>query len=158
MDGKTSGTIFVNGIGIALLAVQWIYFIYLYSLLPDRIPTHFNASGQADVFGSRETAWALPAISTFLFLALGYLARFPNLLRHNHTSETGRVYTGHALMMIRWMKVSIVFLFTGILLYIHLTVVGAWSEGKGWFMPLLLVISFAPLSPFIYRAWQSGKK
>lgn len=49
-----------------------------YSDLPDRIPTHFNASGEADKFGSKNTIFLLPVISLILVAGLIFLMRFPH--------------------------------------------------------------------------------
>jgi hypothetical protein len=49
--------------------------------LPARIPTHFNATGEANGWGSRDTLWLLPVVQVLtcgLFLAVPLLGRrFP---------------------------------------------------------------------------------
>jgi len=55
-------------IGWITLALQWIMTILNYSNLPDTIPIHFNASGQADDFGSKGYILTLPIIGTVIFL------------------------------------------------------------------------------------------
>lgn len=72
----------VELVNITLLLLIWVYALYSYGDLPAEIPTHFNGAGQADDFGSKQTIWLLPAISTFMFLLLFILNKFPHI--HNY--------------------------------------------------------------------------
>jgi uncharacterized membrane protein len=62
-----------------------------FSKLPEIIPTHFGFAGKPDSFGSRNTVWILPAVSTILFLILNLISKntdllllnIPNALRKN---------------------------------------------------------------------------
>lgn len=50
--------------GLAFLAwVAWL--IGIYPELPDRIPIHFNAIGEADGWGKRGMIWSMPVIALF---------------------------------------------------------------------------------------------
>jgi uncharacterized membrane protein len=45
------------------LMASWIHAVWMYSILPDRVPVHWNAAGQIDRYGSRsEAAFLLPAL------------------------------------------------------------------------------------------------
>ena len=51
-------------LGTAFLAwIAWL--IGIYPELPDRIPIHFNAAGEADGWGKRGMIWTLPLIALF---------------------------------------------------------------------------------------------
>jgi len=56
--------------GIVEVCLNW-------STLPQQIPTHFNASGQADGWGPKGMIWLLPALSVVMIPALLFLRRFP---------------------------------------------------------------------------------
>ena len=60
------------------VTITWGLAIGYFSDLPEQIPTHFNASGKADGFGSKNTIFLLPAISLALVGGLIYLAKFPH--------------------------------------------------------------------------------
>jgi uncharacterized membrane protein len=47
---------------LAVIAIPFGYAIYLYPQLPDTIPTHFNARGEPDAFGSRNSIYLGPTI------------------------------------------------------------------------------------------------
>lgn len=55
-----------------------------YSDLPDLIPTHFNASGDADKFGSKNTIFILPVLSAVLVGGVVWLAKFPHRFNYLH--------------------------------------------------------------------------
>src|SRR5579863_833739 len=42
--------------------------------LPDRIPTHFDISGQPNAWGSPQFLWLLPVVGTGLYLLMTALA------------------------------------------------------------------------------------
>lgn len=47
---------------LILIALPFAYAGYLYPSLNDRIPTHFNAAGEADAWGSKDNIFLLPTI------------------------------------------------------------------------------------------------
>ena len=69
-------------LGTGLLLAQWILAIAWYPSLPDTIPIHFNARGEADVFGSRATIFMMPIPSVFLGALLLWLSRMPHLYNY----------------------------------------------------------------------------
>ena len=72
----------VELLNITLLILIWGYTLVNYLDLPETIPTHFNAKGEADDFGHKATVWILPAIATFLFAVMFILNLFPHV--HNY--------------------------------------------------------------------------
>ncbi|MFA4942004.1 MAG: SdpI family protein [Patescibacteria group bacterium] len=60
-------------LAMALVAVSSFYF---YSHFPDRVPTHWGISGEIDGWGSRNTAFIIPAVIVgmyFMFLLLPFV-------------------------------------------------------------------------------------
>ena len=47
---------------VVFILVPFGYAYYIYPSLPDTIPTHFNASGEADAWGSKDSIFMLPII------------------------------------------------------------------------------------------------
>ena len=61
------------GFGIAFLVwCGWL--LSVFQQLPDTIPVHFNAAGEADGYGKRAMIWALPAIA---FFTVGFMLSLP---------------------------------------------------------------------------------
>ena len=63
---------------LGLMVLGFLYWTTYWALngperLPDRIPTHFDISGQPDAWGSPNTLWLLPVIGTGLYLLMTLL-------------------------------------------------------------------------------------
>src|ERR1700752_4339449 len=67
-------TLEVAGLGM-LAALYWITYAALYGpeQLPDRIPTHFDISGQPNAWGSPSFLWFLPVVGTGIYLLMTVL-------------------------------------------------------------------------------------
>ncbi|WP_432410813.1 DUF1648 domain-containing protein [Rasiella sp. SM2506] len=48
---------------LALLVVSFLFPALYYAQLPEEIPIHFNAIGEADGFGKKSTIWLLPILN-----------------------------------------------------------------------------------------------
>lgn len=57
---------------ISLLLLTCIYTIVQYNNLPETIPTHFNAVGEADSFGHKTNIFIIPAIGIGLIYCYLY--------------------------------------------------------------------------------------
>ncbi len=54
-------------ISVVVLLLHIIYTAISYSTLPDIIPTHFNAAGEADAWGSKNSIWFMPIMNIAIF-------------------------------------------------------------------------------------------
>ncbi|GAA0589915.1 hypothetical protein GCM10009001_02330 [Virgibacillus siamensis] len=68
-----------NFLSFAVIITTIVYTITQYDSLPDRIPTHFNAQGEADGWGSRTTIFILPTITALSFILLYFLTKAPHI-------------------------------------------------------------------------------
>ena len=66
-------------VAIAALLLQWGLVASVFPDLPDRVPRHFDASGQADAWGPRMMVWSLPIVNVAIFVLLGVVSRLPHL-------------------------------------------------------------------------------
>tara|TARA_R100000935_G_scaffold1439_1_gene4563 strand:- start:122016 stop:122447 length:432 start_codon:yes stop_codon:yes gene_type:complete len=48
---------------IALILLSFLFPAFYYTQLPEEIPIHFNAAGEADGFGKKSTIWLLPILN-----------------------------------------------------------------------------------------------
>ncbi|MEN9832077.1 MAG: hypothetical protein RLZZ487_1682, partial [Pseudomonadota bacterium] len=65
-------------LGWGVLLALWIWTGTSYSSLPDTIPTHFNAAGEADGFGRKASIVSLPVVASLLYIGLTLLNRVPH--------------------------------------------------------------------------------
>ncbi|MEQ1586587.1 MAG: DUF1648 domain-containing protein [Cyclobacteriaceae bacterium] len=144
-------------VGWLLIVAVWGLTITNYSNLPSTIPTHFNASGQADGFGGKSTILTLPLIATILFIGLTVLNGFPQVFNYptNITHDNAfRQYT-NATRLIRYLKLIIVFIF-GLIAFKTIQNANGEADGLGvWFLPLTMGLIFIPLTYFVVKSFKT---
>lgn len=144
----------VEILGWIILLVLWGWTFTHYSSLPDTIPTHFNAAGEADGFGTKVSIIALPVIASLLFIGITVLNRYPHSFNYPTaiTQDNAlRLYT-LATRMLRFLKLVLVVVFGGIE---FMTIQHATGKAAGlgvWFLPLTLVLVFLPLIYFVIKS------
>lgn len=143
--------------GWLLIVAIWVLTFTNYSNLPEIIPTHYNAAGQADGVGGKATLLTLPLVATILFIGLTILNKAPHLFNYpiNITQENAfRQYT-NATRLIRYLKLSIVFVF-GLIAFKTIQNANGEADGLGvWFLPLTMGLIFIPLIYFVMKSFKS---
>lgn len=152
-----NGDRMIESVAVALLALHWIMVILAFSGLPDTIPVHFDAAGKPDGFGKKAAIFLLPILATKLYAAMTILNLFPYMFNYPVTiteSNAKRQYT-MATRLIRRLKLAIVIVFFTITYFTTRSAMGL-SEGLGlWFLPFALVLVFAPLVYYLFKAFRS---
>ncbi len=143
-------------LGWGVLLALWVWTGTSYPSLPDSIPTHFNAAGEADGFGTKASIVGLSLIATLLYIGLTLLNRFPHVFNFPTpiTLDNALSQYTNAIRMIRYLKLILVLVFAGISFQ---TIQQAKGTGEGlglWFLPLTLVLVFMPLVYFVVKSFQ----
>ncbi len=145
-------------LGWGVLLALWVWTGTSYSSLPDSIPTHFNAAGEADGFGKKASIIGLPLIATLLYIGLTLLNRFPHIFNFPTpiTPDNALSQYTNATRMIRYLKLILVLVFAGISFQTTQQAKGT-GEGLGlWFLPLTLVLVFMPLVYFVVKSFRTN--
>lgn len=148
---------------IALAVLVWITWQALYGPvpLPDRVPTHFDAAGNANGWGPPSTLWLLPVVAAALYLLITILAQFPKAFNYpvRLTDENRARLEALTLQMIAWLKVELVCLFV----VLQWSIIDSVRQGEGKlspaFLPVFLAAVFATLGwhiVAIFRAVRAG--
>ena len=144
-------------LGWGVLLALWVWTGTSYSSLPDTIPTHFNAAGEADGFGRKASIVSLPVVASLLYIGLTLLNRVPHSFNFPTpiTQDNAlRQYT-NATRMIRYLKLILVVVFAGIS-YQTIQQANGTGDGLGlWFLPLTLGLIFMPLLYFVIKSFQT---
>jgi uncharacterized membrane protein len=141
-------------LGWGVLLALWVWTGMSYSSLPDTIPTHFNAAGEADGFGRKASIVGLPVIATLLYIGLTLLNRVPHIFNFPTpvTEDNALKQYTNATRMIRYLKLILVLVFAGISFQ---TIQQANGEAAGlgvWFLPVTLGAIFLPLLYFVINS------
>ena len=141
-------------LGWVCLMMLWGITIFSYANLPEIIPTHFNASGQADDEGSKMILFFLPVIGTLIFVVLTVLNQYPHIFNYPVaiTEANAQKQYNNAVRMLKVLKLIIAAVFSILVFLIY----HAASPDNGslgiWFLPVVLGIILIPLGYFVYIA------
>jgi len=145
-------------IGWLLVISVWGLTITNYANLPETIPTHYNAAGQADRFGGKATILTLPLIATVLFVGLTILLnKFPHIFNYPTNITQDNALRQYATRMIRYLKLIIVVIF-GLIEFKTIQIANGQADGLGiWFLPMTLGLIFIPLIYFVVKLFKAKK-
>ncbi len=129
-----------------ILIILWTGTIAGFSKLPDQIPSHFNAVGQADDYSDKTSIFTLPIVATVLYIGMTILNKYPHIYNYPATvtaENARRLYTS-ATKLIRVLKLAVVVIFSGIVFMTYKTSL-THSDGLGaWFLPLAVGLMILP--------------
>ncbi|MBP1991454.1 DUF1648 domain-containing protein [Paenibacillus eucommiae] len=130
------------------------YLFSVWSQLPEQVPQHYNAAGEVDKWGGRGVLFPLPILSALLYAGQSVLSKFPqsfNYLSPVTEENAPRQYIT-ARMMISWLKLQLVVLFSYIEWDMIQSALGK-SGGLGlWFLPVTLVVVFGTIIFYAVRS------
>lgn len=130
-------------VGLGMLAVlYWITYTAMSGpeRLPDRIPTHFDLSGQPNAWGPLAVLWLLPMVGTGIYLLITVLAsiRFRRYNLPVRVTENNLPFIQNRTSeMITWIKVQMLCLFS----YIQWAIIQAARSREFRLSPALLPVS-----------------
>ena len=138
---------YVEVSALTILVFMWGLTAFTYSRLPAIIPIHYNSAGEADNYGKRETIILLPVIATIIFIGITQLNKHPYLFNYTVkiTAENAPRQYSLATRMLRYLKLSIMIIFTVIVLVTYLYAAGLSNGPGAWFLPFLFGIIFLPM-------------
>ncbi|WP_367391586.1 DUF1648 domain-containing protein [Lewinella sp. LCG006] len=128
--------------------------LYYYELIPERIPTHFNATGKPDGYGGKITLWILFGVSVLASGILYFTGRNPHLGNYTIpiTEENAPRQYQNMQRMNRTLTAVLCLCFAYIQYGIIQTALGH-QDGLGlWFLLLFLSLIFGIITYFLYRA------
>jgi uncharacterized membrane protein len=144
-------------LGWGVLLALWVWTGTSYSSLPDSIPTHFNAAGEADDYGRKASIFGLPVVASLLYIGLTLLNRVPHIFNFPTpvTQENALIQNTNATRMIRSLKLILVVVFGGIS-FQTIQQANGETDGLGvWFLPVTLGLIFLPLIYFVIKSFQA---
>lgn len=141
--------------GLALLALAALVLlpIIYWGDLPEKIPIHFNARGEADGYGQPVFLWAVTAVGVFIYALMTVVNKNPHNFNYmkNITAENAEQSYRSATQMIRWLKAVILILFAYTSWMMIQNALGKTSGLGSWFLPLVLLTIVAPTFYFIFK-------
>ena len=131
----------LNALGvIALGALFWLAWSATAGpdRLPGRVPTHFDAAGNPNAWGSPGGLYFLPILATIMFLAITVAAQFPHAFNYpvRPTPATLPRMQAVTLNLLAWIKTELVLMF----LALEWTYIEAVHENSGRLFPKVVPV------------------
>lgn len=129
--------------------------LFNYGDLPDEIPIHFNAQGEADGWGNKSTILVIPVLGVLLSLVLFFLLKRPHLYNFPKeiTPENVEVQYRNARLLLRVVNVFDTFLFLAIMWFIVEGARTGDSQLPMWLLPLVLFATFGLAAYTVYQSY-----
>ena len=146
---------FINHLCVFLQAGTFLYLLFVWNRLPDRIPTHYNGIGEIDGYGTRFTIWICPVTMILMYQLTGLVERHPSWWKTGVTvtkTNAARVY-GIVKNMIVTLK------FVLVLTFAYLSVWTTTGRNLGaWFTPVSLSAVFLPIIVSLVLLFKAAKE
>ncbi|KEZ85157.1 hypothetical protein IO99_16210 [Clostridium sulfidigenes] len=146
---------FLETLALLILLGSIIYLIFIWSTLPDTIPSHYNAKGVVTNWSGKGMLLIMPIISIILYTGLTTITLFPNIWNAPvEITEKNQnfVYTNLKTMLIV-LKLILVSDFS------YMTICSATKSSLSvLFTPIVLIAVFGTLAFFITRIIKGSKK
>ncbi len=150
-------------VGLGVLAV--LYGITWQALsgpdrLPDRIPTHFDISGNPNAWGSPDMLFLLPIVATAIYLMITVISAFPSTFHYPVRIATNSLPRAQEQTrnMISWIKVEM----AGMLAYVQWSMIQAARSREFHLSPLMvpmfLVVVFGTVGSYLAAIWKNAKE
>jgi uncharacterized membrane protein len=139
-----------------LLLFLWLSVFYMYKHLPDIIPTHFNVSGEVDDYGNKYTLFLIPLLGTVLFVVMSILVRYPEKFNYpvKITPTNAQRQYVLATRLIRWLNVTIMIVFNGLLWLIYYSAIKSEAVQAMFIAVLLILLTFVPLVIYFIASYR----
>lgn len=144
----------LEGVAVAGLVVLLVVPAVYYAELPDIIPQHFNARGEADGFGPKATLWLLPILGIGIYAMMTILNRYPHVFNYTVqiTPENAEQQYRMATQLIRVLKVFVMSLFA-YLSWGTIQVALEQAQALGsWVLWFMLGFNFTVIGWYLYQA------
>jgi len=140
---------------VSLLGIvaSFVLLLIVWPDIPDKVPTHFGSSGEADAWGGKSTLVWIPMIAVGLYALLTLIEQFPQSYNYlcEITEKNAEFQYRNARMMLECMKLELIYFF-GYLEWKTVQVAIGQAEGLGpAFLFVFLIILFGTLGFFLYR-------
>lgn len=140
--------IVLNMLCLIMLISTILFLIIIWSEIPDKIPMHYDFTGNIDRWGSKLEVIILPIITWIMYIFMTIIEKFPKVWNTGVevTEENKeRVYSTllHLMSTIKFIVVCV---------FMYLTVQTALAfELSSWFLPIFLLLIFGDLFYWIWR-------
>ncbi|MGP4105614.1 DUF1648 domain-containing protein [Virgibacillus sp. L01] len=138
---------FLNILSVILLICSIVFVVQAYNSLPEQVPTHFNAKGEADAWGNKGTVLLMPAIAFVSFIIMYFVTKAPH--RFNYMVKVTEENAPRLYTLARTFMAVINFEMVAIFSYITWAMVQSASSGSGLGINFIFFVILLPIATII---------
>lgn len=148
--------ILLEAAAVIILLGTFGYLLVHWPDIPDKIPMHYNAAGEADRIAPKNQILFLPLTSLFLYILITVLTFFPSSwnIPANITDENREKVYGYVKYLIILLKAEVL----GGFFYITYMIANGHKSLTGWFLPVFLIVIFFTITAFLFLIVRAGKE
>lgn len=131
-------------------------FIAFWKIIPQKVPTHFDALGNPNSWGSKGSLLMLPIDELVLFILINVVSKFPQHFNYivDITAENAERQYQNARTLLSCLLAEFTIIFS-YLEYQSIQIAMNTSKNLNvWFLPFSLITLFGTLGIFIYRMYK----
>ena len=127
-----------------------------YSGLPDVIPNHFDLNGLPNQYGSKNSLWAVVAVSVFIYTLMGIIAMFPASFNYPSQKNDKESQYKLGVKLLRSLRACIL-LFIALISFVMIqSAKTGMIKGTFWIIAIVPAILFGNLIWFFVQ-WRKIK-
>jgi uncharacterized membrane protein len=140
-------------LSFVFLGALWLLAVGGYQDLPDRIPVHFNTTGEADGYGDRSSILALCVVATVIYTGMTFLNFYPHIFNYPSpiTADNAQRSYQSTTRMLRVLKLSVVVVFAAIIYLTYRAVFSGSYALPVWFLPAALAVLLVPVAFYLFK-------
>lgn len=144
---KTKGETLFDIFGFSLYFITILLLILFWPQIPEKVPGHFDASGEVTRWGSKYELIILPALGGLNLLILHLLEKHPQM--HNYPkrfnqTNAAQFYLNSRKMLNRLKNMTTFILM--LLLFETVSIAMGWWDGLGlWLLPIIFIATGWPI-------------
>lgn len=144
-----------DAVTLTVLIASIVYLATQYGGLPEKVPAHFDGSGNVDRYGNKIELIILPIIALVIWIGMTVLEKYPHTFNYlNLTKDNVEAQYKNGRLMINVLKNEVVLLFS-YLTYQTIQISKGLAEGiDSFFMPVFLVVIFGSVFFFFVRMFR----
>lgn len=130
---------------IMVIALSW-------NTLPDKIPVHFNALGEADRYGGRGEVWIMAGVAILLYVIMTFTecTMAKNLEISIWNADLSMKETQKCIHMLGFILQCLFF-------YMSVAAIYKGELGK-WFLPIFFILILLPTVIYPIRAYKAARR
>jgi uncharacterized membrane protein len=134
-------------IGYTFYLGSIIFLIMIWSMLPEEVPAHYNASGEVDRWGSKWELFIIPIVGAFVMVLMQFIEKFPEV--HNYPKRFNESNAEKFYLLSRKLVnqiKNICLIIFALILFESVSISLGWENGFGkWFLPITILGTCVPI-------------